>query len=68
MIIYAGTNGYCDSYPVEVMARFEQQLFEFLENKHPDILKNLKDKKELKPDIEDSIKKALEEFKGIFQA
>ena len=37
LIIYAGTHGYLDKYPVEKLGIMKQQLSAFIEKKHPEI-------------------------------
>ena len=64
--IYAGVRGFLDSYPVQVLQRYEQELYQFIEGKHPDILREIEDKKALDEKLDQKMSKALEEFKGIF--
>jgi F-type H+-transporting ATPase subunit alpha len=66
LIIYAGTQGFVDEYPVEVLKQYEAELYEFVDSKHPDALKLLVEKKELSPEVEKGLRKALEEFKKHF--
>ncbi|MEJ5300696.1 MAG: F0F1 ATP synthase subunit alpha [Thermodesulforhabdaceae bacterium] len=66
--LYAGTRGFLDPIPVEKVTEYEKQMHEFMETKHPEILREIKEKKELTPDLDEKIKKALEEFAQIFQA
>jgi len=67
LIIYAGTNGWLDEYAVSLLKKYEAELFKFMENRHPDVLKTIKEKKELEEDLENKIEKALTEFKTEFQ-
>jgi len=46
---------------------YEKQMIEFMESKHADILKEIKEKSQISDDLEVRIKKALDEFKTIFQ-
>ncbi len=66
-ILFAGANGYLDEWTVETVADYEKQMLEFLENKHPDILNEIKEKNDISEELEEKMKKALDEFKGIFQ-
>ncbi len=68
MVIYAANNGYVDQYPVAVIGRYEAELMTFMESKHAQLLKDLKEKKAIDADLEGRIKSALEEFKGQFAA
>src|ERR1041385_8539595 len=38
-IIYAGTQGYIDKYPIEALGRYERELYAFLEERRPEVLK-----------------------------
>jgi F-type H+-transporting ATPase subunit alpha len=66
-IIFAATNGYLDPYPVAQCRRYEKELYTFLDTRHPELLKELAQKKDLK-DVTDRLKAALAEFAGVFQA
>src|SRR5947209_1492994 len=46
-IIYAGTNGYLDAVATADIRRYESELFEFLENRHPGILTGIASRKQL---------------------
>jgi F-type H+-transporting ATPase subunit alpha len=66
-IIFAATNGYLDPYPVAQCRRYEKELYTFLDTRHPELLKELAQKKDLK-DVTDRLKAALAEFASVFQA
>jgi F-type H+-transporting ATPase subunit alpha len=65
-IIYAATNGFLDDLPTAVLGRFEEELDSFIDSKHQDILTEIREKKKMDEAIEAKIKKAIEEFKGLF--
>ncbi len=67
LIIYTGTNGWLDEYPVEPLNRYEKELFNFVDNRHPEILKDIKDKKKIDDALEEKVDSMLEEFKAEFQ-
>ncbi|HQJ07502.1 MAG TPA: F0F1 ATP synthase subunit alpha [Deltaproteobacteria bacterium] len=67
-MIYVGTNGYLDEYPVSAIGPFEQQYYAFMETKHPDILKTIKETGKIEADTEKKLKDAIAEFKKIFVA
>src|SRR5207237_8401856 len=67
-IIYAGTNGYLDDLPVDLVRDFETGLYEFLDKSYADLMHDLKAKYELTDPIEAKLKKAIEEFKAQFTA
>jgi F-type H+-transporting ATPase subunit alpha len=66
-IIYAGTRGFLDKYPVDALAEYEQQFYRFMESKYPEILNEIKERKEISPDLDNRMKAALTEFDGVFQ-
>lgn len=66
-ILFAAANGYLDEWPAEAVSEYEKQMLEFMENRHLEFLKEIKEKGEISEDLEGNIKKALDEFKGIFQ-
>ena len=68
IIIFAATNGYVDSYPVSALKKYEDELMAFIESRHADILSDLRDKKALDDTVKPKLKKALEDFKGLFVA
>jgi F-type H+-transporting ATPase subunit alpha len=66
LIIYAATNGYIDAYPVEELKRYESELMSFFDSRHPEILKEILEKKDLDDALTSKINGALDEFKGVF--
>jgi len=68
VIIYAGTNGFIDELPLNALKKYEQELYSFMESKHPEIFADILKKRELDGDLRAKLNKALEEFKGIFKA
>jgi F-type H+/Na+-transporting ATPase subunit alpha len=68
LIIYAGTNGFVDELPLTALKKYEQELYSFIESKHPDIFADILKKRELDGDLRAKLNNALEEFKSIFKA
>ena len=66
-ILYAGTRGFLDRYPVDVLAEYEQQLYSLLDSKYSDVLADIKEKKEFTPELDAKMKAILEEFDAAFQ-
>ncbi len=66
--IFAGTNGYLDEIPLEHVLRFERELLERMDLKHPDLLLTIAEKKDLSDDTVDRLKKILREFTDAFKA
>jgi F-type H+-transporting ATPase subunit alpha len=67
-IIYAGTNGYLDPIPVPDIRAYEQELYRFLESRHPGILTGLATKKQLDDALKGEMDRALKEFAAQFTA
>jgi F-type H+-transporting ATPase subunit alpha len=66
LIVYAATNGYIDEYPVEELKRYETELMSFCESRHPELLKEIREKKTLDDALKAKVDGALDEFKGVF--
>ncbi|HUG37134.1 MAG TPA: F0F1 ATP synthase subunit alpha, partial [Candidatus Limnocylindrales bacterium] len=67
-IIFAGTQGVLDDMPVEQILPFEEFLYPFLERKHPQVMVDIANKKELTDELRAGLAKALEEGKHEFMA
>jgi len=67
VIILAATSGLLDAIPVADCRRFEADLYSFLDARHAGLLTELREKKDLKGDLGDRVKAALQEFTGAFQ-
>ena len=67
-ILYLGSKGYLDTIPVNQVQRAESEYFNYLESNHEDILKDIREKKELDDDIDTRLTAACAEFIKIFVA
>lgn len=67
IIIYAATRKYLLDIPVASVLHFEQELFDFIETKYPEIPESIRNEKEMKEEIEKKLIKAIEECKASFQ-
>ena len=66
VVIFAGARGYMDDVATANITKFEADLYPFLEAKYPQIFEDIRSKKQLDKDIEETLCKALEEFKSSF--
>ncbi|MEW6076259.1 MAG: F0F1 ATP synthase subunit alpha [Thermodesulfobacteriota bacterium] len=66
-IIYAGTKGYLDKYDTGVLAKYEESLYAFIENKYPQLFKGIAEKKQITDDIDALLKQALTAFDEEFK-
>jgi len=64
MILYAVTNGYLDDVPVDKIIACGEDFQRFMETNHPELEQKINDDKEIKPESEEALKSAVEEFKG----
>ncbi len=67
LIIYAGTNGFLDHLPGDVLKKYEQELYAYVEAKAPDLFTEILKKRELDDELKAKIKKILEEFNSTFK-
>lgn len=67
MIIYAATRKYLLDIPVDAVLRFEQELFEYIDTKYPEIPETIRTDKEIKEETERALIKAIEECKASFR-
>jgi F-type H+-transporting ATPase subunit alpha len=66
-IIFAGNKGYLDDLPVTAVQKFEKELFDFLDNRYPDLLEEIAKQKVLTDELSDKLDKAIAEFKNTFR-
>ena len=62
IIIYAATKGFIDPVAIEDVRRYEDDLYRFLETRHPGVLTGIGEKKILDDDLKAAIEAALKEF------
>jgi F-type H+-transporting ATPase subunit alpha len=63
IILYAAINGYLDEVPVDKITAFEANFHRFMEANHPEIGRKIAEEKEISPETEEALKKAIPEFK-----
>ena len=66
LILYALTHGFLDSVSVDKILHFEQDLFDYFDGKHADLLETIRTTKDL-PDT-DALDAAITEFSEMFAA
>jgi F-type H+-transporting ATPase subunit alpha len=67
-LIFAGTQGFLDAYPLGSLRRYEQELYPFLESHATKILDVIREKKDLTAEVEGKLREALEAFGKQFVA
>jgi F-type H+-transporting ATPase subunit alpha len=53
-LVFAGTRGFLDKYPVEVLRRYELELYSYLDNQRSDVLQELRVGKSFEDDEKDA--------------
>jgi F-type H+-transporting ATPase subunit alpha len=64
---YAAVNGYMDAFGVERVRPFEQGLLSVLKSKHADLLKEIREKKQLGDDLKAKLDAVVKEFAASFK-
>ncbi len=64
--IYAGTKGYLDKLPVGKVTEFERRMLGDLKARHPDVLNNIRETREMKADTEKTLVGFLDGFAKNF--
>ena len=64
MIIYAVTKKYLLDIPVSEVLSFQDNLFEYIDTKYPEIPESIRTTKELSAEIEEKLVQAIKEVKG----
>jgi F-type H+-transporting ATPase subunit alpha len=68
LIIYAAISGQIDDIPEAKVRRYENELYRFVENRHPDLFEDIRNKKQLDDQLKPKADKVLSEFKQTFRA
>jgi F-type H+-transporting ATPase subunit alpha len=66
LVIWAASNGFTDDVPVSDVRSFESELIRFVENSHPAILQNLREKKAVTDEIQKDLEQSLKDFKDVW--
>jgi len=70
-ILYAGTKGFLDKYPVNVLEKYEAGLYSFIEDRYAQIFTEIAEKQEISDDLDKVMTEALnaydEEFKDTIK-
>jgi F-type H+/Na+-transporting ATPase subunit alpha len=67
-IIYAASNGFLDGIAVEQVRDYETGLYQFLETRHPEVLRGIAEKKQIDDEIKAAVTDALKAFTAQFTA
>jgi F-type H+-transporting ATPase subunit alpha len=67
IIIFAGINNLLEDIEVAQVGAFEKGLLKYAAEKHPDIRKEIAEKKALSDDLKKKIEGVIKEYKAIFK-
>ena len=68
LIIYSATNGFLRTLEVDQLKSYEKQLYSYFDDRHTDILDEIRTKKVIDDDLAERLKTALGEFGQAFVA
>lgn len=67
IVIFTGVKGLLDDIPLDFVKTFEEELYQFLEEKYPDIPKTIAETKMLEESTAKKLKEAIIQFKETFK-
>jgi F-type H+-transporting ATPase subunit alpha len=67
VVIYAAINGYLDDYEIWAIKQYEDALLSFMQDKHPEVLRLIREEEKMTDELTAMLKKALGEMKEQFQ-
>ncbi|MBL7191758.1 F0F1 ATP synthase subunit alpha [bacterium] len=65
-LIFPGVRGYLDKIPTKSIAKWEGEYLAFMDNSHPEILKEIREQKKISDELEAKMRAAVEEFNKMF--
>ena len=66
--LFAATNGFADSIPVEKIRSWETSMLRSMESSYPDITRDITEKKQITPETNDKLRQALQTFNSSWVA
>jgi F-type H+-transporting ATPase subunit alpha len=66
-ILFAGTRGFLDKYPADVVTKYEAGLYTFIEERFPKVFEGLKEKEAIDDDLEKLMREALQAYDEEFK-
>ena len=67
-ILYAGTKGYLDAIPVDMLGEYEEQLYSHIEQNAPAVFDTLKEKEAIDDELDELMKNTMTAFGDSFKA
>ena len=66
-ILYAGTRGFLDDFPTDVVAKYEAGLYPFIEERFPKVFEELKAKQAINEELDKLMAEALKAYNEEFK-
>lgn len=66
-LIFCATHGFLDDLPVNSLAKFEPEFYDYMDNNHADLLHQIIEEKKMTDEISDKLKKAISQFVANFK-
>ena len=66
-ILYAGTKGYLDEFPIDMVEKYEAGLYKFIEDRYPQVFSGLKENQAITDDVEKVMQEALNAYNEEFK-
>lgn len=66
-ILYAGTRGFLDELPIDVLAKYEAGLYKFIEDRFPQVFDGLKEQQAISDDLDKLMSEALTAYGDEFK-
>lgn len=67
IILFAGTNGYADKIPIDQMRSWKERLLRYMETSHPELGKDIAEKKLVTDETEPALHEAIRTFISTWQ-
>ena len=67
-ILYAGSNGYLDTLPIDTLADYENELYSYIESNEPSVFSDLVEEEKFTDAIKEKLNKVLTSFGDTFKA
>jgi F-type H+/Na+-transporting ATPase subunit alpha len=66
-ILFAGTKGYLDEFPIDMVQKYEAGLYKFIEERYPQVFSGLVEKQEITDDLANVMQEALSAYNEEFK-
>lgn len=66
IVLYAGVNGYLNDLPISSVKTFEGGLLKHFKERYPEVLEEIRTKKQISPELEAKLKEYIKAFKEEF--